>query len=170
VKRKKPLARGTGGLKRTRMRPAKRSLARASKSKGDLGLADRIVLDQLRLAWHRHAVRNGCEACRWFGEPCRGQVEGHHVVYQQHVKAHVNSLRLEAREAEIMMRALLWDKRNAMGLCDRAHKWGQHKRGRPIPRQLLPASALEFAAELGLLHKVERLYPPGGVAERIPVV
>lgn len=86
-----------------------------------------------------------CRVCYQLGLACSGPVQGHHVLTQQ-------ALRKRGFEE------FLWDKRNRLATCEGAHM-RHHTRIRPIPRELLPDSAFEFAAELGLTWLLERVYP-----------
>jgi len=53
--------------------------------------------------------------------------------------------------------AFLWDTRNKVDVCERAHA-AHHNRSRPIPAELLPDSVWAFAADLGLVWYLERYY------------
>jgi hypothetical protein len=108
------------------------------------------------------AVCGGVKVCGGCGTNECGARQPHHIVYQQWIVEHVRTLahnaRLtEAEHAELLAR-LLYDPRNGMPVgynCHRRH----HSRHDPIPFALLPPAALEFAAELGLTHRIERVYP-----------
>lgn len=91
----------------------------------------------------RAGVRNRAGESRWYdvahghcavcgGEGGQRGITLHHVVYRQHV----------AKEG-----GDIWDPRNAMPLCDSDHL-SHHRRGRIIAVDLLPDTALVFAAEL----------------------
>lgn len=114
------------------------------------------------MEWNRRVTALGCQVCSVIGEECDGVVQGHHVVYQQFISrwvdAHAHENDLAALEKADLLRRLLWDVRNGMGLCSRAHR-RHHNRSQPIPLYLVPIGALAFAAEIGLAHRIEALYP-----------
>ena len=90
--------------------------------------------------------RDGLGPCAMRGTTaCSGPLQGHHVIEKR-------ALRRRGLDEH------LWDKRNRMSLCDHHHAQHTvaHKR---IPYDLVPASALEFADELGLTYLIERYYP-----------
>lgn len=112
----------------------------------DDGLAKRF--------WKIAVCRGGCVMCKAFPAPPELRdgrmvdfrtVEGHHVLAKRHLK----------REG---FTGRLWDTRNGMGLCRYHHQRHEHAIQR-VPYALVPDCALEFAAELGLEHVVEREYP-----------
>jgi hypothetical protein len=83
--------------------------------------------------------------------PCRRcgstkNVEGHHVIPRRILRT-------------LGLGWLIWDRRNRLPLCARCH--GRHEmRVAPIPAELLPLSAWEFADEAGLRWYIERHYEP----------
>lgn len=74
---------------------------------------------------------NPCAVCGY--KPPVGLNASHHIVYKSKLKA-------------IGRADALWDLRNALPLC-RYHHDGHHGT-HPIPRELLPDRALEFAARV----------------------
>lgn len=92
-----------------------------------------------------------CAVCVHEGGTCRGQVQAHHVISQECLRKHGFSTRL-------------MDLRNRLPVCEHRHE--QHtNRFRPIPRELLPASAFEFADETGLGWWLDRQYPASTLVE-----
>lgn len=81
-------------------------------------------------------------------------LESHHVTPQQ-------LLRRVARERGLYAPALLSDARNRLVLCSGPQSChARHEAAfRRVPRGLVPAEALEFAADLGLEWYIERTYP-----------
>lgn len=76
---------------------------------------------------------------------CVGPVQGHHVITQQ-------SLRKRGLDDR------LWDVRNGVGVCERAH--ARHTKAvQRIPYDRLPQAAIDFAVEAGLDWQLERYYP-----------
>lgn len=75
---------------------------------------------------------------------CDGPIQGHHVVEKQTLKRRG-------------LTDFLWDLRNHLGVCERAHR--RHTaRVEKIPRSCLPAAAEEFAVEHELSHVLDRAY------------
>lgn len=104
--------------------------------------------------WHQATARGPCVMCRAFRPSTQirrafaadiTHLEGHHVLSKRHLK-------LNGR------RDALWDIRNGICLCryhhERHEKWRQR-----VPRNLLPADAFEFAAELDLTWLLDREHP-----------
>lgn len=115
------------------------------------------------LEWHRRATALGCRVCPETGEACEGVIRGHHVLRKQFVRAYVDAVAhergLDAREKARMERDLVWDHRNALGVCNRRHERHHQSSGNAkIPLSLVPLGAIRFAAELGLAHRLERDY------------
>lgn len=108
-----------------------------------------------RRLWHEQVVRGQrCVMCKAFPVasaqrrvvgPELAHRDAHHIVEKGELRrdGHLDHL---------------WDRRNGLCLC-RYHHFRHHSRAQPVPRDLLPAAAFEFAAELGLLHAIERAYP-----------
>lgn len=92
-----------------------------------------------------------CAVCPAEGGECAGPVQGHHCVSQETLKKHGFTSRL-------------MDLRNRLPICERRHSQHTNK-FRPIPRELLPASAFVFADELGLGWYLDKHYPTA-VSER----
>lgn len=98
---------------------------------------------ELRARWKAHTGRV-CRVCP--RGTCSGRVQGHHVVSQQAL-----------RRRGLASPRPLWDLRNKLDVCVTAHDL--HTRAIvPIPFELVPAEALEFAREHDLLWWVERFY------------
>jgi hypothetical protein len=117
------------------------------KAKVDEGMAKRY--------WKLAVCRGGCVMCRAFpvGEldATRAadlrRIEGHHVIAKRHLRREGHGGRL-------------WDARNGMGLCAYHHQ--RHElRVQPVPYELVPEGAFEFAIELGLDWIIDREYPEG---------
>ena len=87
-----------------------------------------------------------CQVCRYEAlSGCLGPVQPHHVVEAKTLKKRG-------------LREYLYDVRNRLPVCEWRHE--QHTtRFKPIPRSLIPSSAEEFAAELGLTYLLDRYYP-----------
>lgn len=86
-----------------------------------------------------------CQVCPAEGGHCEGRVQGHHVVSKQALRRHG-------------LHEHLWDVRNRLAVCARRHE--RHTTlSAPIAYGLLPSSAIEFAAELGLEWWLDRHYP-----------
>lgn len=124
-------------------------------------------------AWHAAATANGCEVCKYEqGMPlaytvpgCDTSVQGHHPLPQQHIKRYVKTQahkrHLGKAEAALLLRSLLWDKRNRLGVCTHRHE--SHTNGtRPISGNLLHPDTWVFADALGLGHVLARLHPVDG--------
>lgn len=90
--------------------------------------------------------RDGLGQCvlRFTGR-CDGRTDAHHIVS-------VAKLRRAGLDD------LVLDKANRLALC-RYHHTNHHMRSAPVPRELLPDTALLFAAEHGVYGYIERMYP-----------
>ena len=137
-------------LRRTKRLARKKGLNPRSATRSERGDYD---LDKAA-AWHRVIVgvpkkKNPCVQCG-----SRINIEGHHVVAKQEVKRVARSARWEFDQTQ----DALWDARNGMPLCSKCHQ--QHETAfKRVPRHLVPATALEFARELGVEHVIDRYYP-----------
>lgn len=104
--------------------------------------------------WKLTVCRGGCVMCRAFPvapedrrgrEPDLRRIEGHHIVPKRWLRNTGYGSRL-------------WDTRNGMGLCRYHH--GRHElRMQPVPFDLLPDGAYEFAIEVELDWLVDDTYP-----------
>lgn len=123
----------------------------------------------MSMEWHRVTTALGCQVCPHLDQECDGVVDAHHVLYAQFIRSYVESFAhrnyLDEAEKNEMMQRLLWDLRDGMAVCYRAHR-RHHNRTQPIPYRLIPASAIEFAVELGLGHRLDALYP-ADVSDRL---
>lgn len=112
--------------------------------------------------WHDRTVAFGCRVCPETGEECDGAILAHHVLRKQFVKdaldEHFARVSLSVEERNELERICMWDMRNGLGVCYRAHR-RHHNRVAPIPRRLIPAAAWAFAAELDLTRRLEADYP-----------
>ncbi len=84
--------------------------------------------------------------CVFHDDPwdCRGPLQAHHVIRQQDLRKRG-------------WHHLLWDPRNGVTLCRRAHE--QHtSRFRPLPLFCLPERCVVFASELGMGDYLRRFY------------
>lgn len=115
--------------------------------------------------FHRVGTALGCRVCAELGEECEGLVQAHHVLRKQFILSYVDAVAheryLTKRQKADLARELLWDVRNALGVCYRAHR-RHHSRHQPIPFRLVPLSAIAFAAGLGLAYRLENEYPQDG--------
>lgn len=113
--------------------------------------------------WVHTVTSGGCVMCKH--EPPAGhardaarllwRVEGHHIISKQHLR----------RYCKADFERLRWDARNGLGLCQWHHMRHESCKQR-VPRELLPAGAIEFAAELGLDWLLEREYPQEEIHEQ----
>lgn len=113
--------------------------------------------------WHDKTVAFGCRVCPTLGRECEGAVLAHHVLRKQFIRGYLDDREQTAPFGigivrEDLERALMWDLRNGMGVCYRAHR-RHHNRIEPIPRNLVTKDAWTFAAELGLSRRLEADYP-----------
>lgn len=113
------------------------------------------------LEWHNKVVAFGCRVCPQIGEECEGVVQAHHIVRRQFVQDRIDT-RVRAESLNAVQRAelerlLLWDLRNGMGVCYRAHR-RHHSRVQPIPARFVSAAAYAFAQELELVYRIEMEY------------
>lgn len=93
--------------------------------------------------WHRG--HGPCVVCPAEGGKCEGRVQGHHIISKQALKKRG-------------LHKYLWDRRNRLPVCQHRHE--QHEtKVKPIPRELLPQAALDFATELDLGWWLDRHYP-----------
>lgn len=91
-----------------------------------------------------------CVVCPAEGGVCAGPVQGHHAVSKSKLR-------------QVGLTAACMDLRNRVGVCEHRHE--QHTTGfRPIPREVLPPSVFEFAAEMGLGWWLDKHYPERRVA------
>lgn len=147
-----PLARGAPLARRT---PLKRTGTwRASKATWER-------LDaQAHAAWKQKVTHGRCVVCVADGRErdAHPEHDPHHVLPQRVIRRYVRSLRLPVEDAKRLLRSLLWDPRNGICLDRRCHD--KHESGfRPVPRELIPAKAFQFARELGLDWWLEKHYP-----------
>lgn len=100
--------------------------------------------------WREQVTAKGCVMCAAcppsrevraaFGPDLRW-IQGHHVIPKQVLK-------------RTGLSAFLWDVRNGIGLCAYHHE--RHERQRePVPFDLLPAAAFEFADEIDMRHHLD---------------
>lgn len=152
LRRKAPLARGS--LSPNRETSGERSKPPAPLSPGD------VPFKALHAARGRPCGR--CERARRFsdGRPVRA-AGWHHWVPQQHLRAYVRGLRLDPGIAKQYLRRLLKDERNLYAVCSSCHQNAEHG-NTPFTREEIPASAWDFARELGewAVVRLERAYPP----------
>jgi 5-methylcytosine-specific restriction endonuclease McrA len=118
------------------------------KRRGRLNTRRRNQVDRdAAAAWAWVARSQPCAAC---GQSDR--IEGHHVLYAQHVRVACRSLDLDYETWR-------WDVRNLMPLCMRCHQ--AHHTGRRLPLELVERACpgvRAFAVELGLEHRLDRSY------------
>jgi hypothetical protein len=115
------------------------------------------------------AFREGLGKCAICGTRKRRR-EAHHVLPQQHIRTYAHSLRLPEDEERRLLRRLLTDRRNRLVLCAGPLSCHAQLEARRllVTRHRTPASAWEFAAELGEAYvmRLERLYPSGQASVR----
>lgn len=95
------------------------------------------------LAWKNAVTANGC-AVHDNPADCEPPVQACHVISQQTLRNHGHQDKL-------------WDVRNGIGACYRAHRRSDLGIQR-FPVGKLPPAVWEFAGELGLLWVLEGLY------------
>lgn len=100
-----------------------------------------------------------CPACKESYR--RHEMQGHHVIEKERLKKYLaektRGLALAAEEIEKMLNALLWDVRDGVAVCVTCHR--RHTDGvLRLPRACLPATAFEFADEVGLGYVLDRYY------------
>lgn len=92
--------------------------------------------------------------------------EWHHWLPQRLLREYVRSLRLDAEQARTVLRRLLHDERNLSPVCLTCHDAHEHPgvSNERFGRADVPASAIEFAVELGpeWAERLRRLYPAAG--------
>ena len=81
----------------------------------------------------------------------------HHWLPVRKLREHVRSLRLPHDEARVLLSALIHDERNLSPYALTCHLAAENH-APPFTRAEVPASAFEFADELGLVWLIERLY------------
>ena len=101
------------------------------------------------LAWKLAVTEQGCD---FHDNPadCEMPVQAAHVISQQTLRRHGHADKL-------------WDVRNGVSACYRAHRRSDSGVER-FPREKLPAAVFEFADELGLRWVLDRLYPASEAA------
>jgi hypothetical protein len=86
---------------------------------------------------------------------CPGQLQAHHCIRQQTLRAHISTLELS--EAEI--NDWLWNPCIGVTVCDFLH--ARHtSRFERIPFEHLPARVIDFATDRSVLHLLVREHPP----------
>lgn len=80
------------------------------------------------------------------------KLDAHHVIPRERLKKVCSARRLPVTE-------VLWDRRNRAWVCQQPCHANHTSAHRRIPRSRLPASAIEFAKEYGLLYVIDRQYP-----------
>ena len=117
-------------------------------------------------AFHDAAMKHGrCVVCGRTDREARKGVRAHvddgaaagaAVTTITHLQAHHALSRQRLRRNGL--EHLFWDPRNAVPACENpCHPWHTTAKAR-IKMSALPAEALEFAGECGLLHALEREY------------
>lgn len=102
----------------------------------------------LALAFHDAAVRPGyCAACHVRPE----HLHAHHCVEASFLKTELRNV-----VEPLRLDAILFDARNALGVCDRCHLNDHWSGRRRIYRKHVPESAWEFARELDALTGTEK--------------
>lgn len=152
LKRKTGLARGKG-LARSALpkkpahpvsaapvQPKRKPLARRSRRKlGADGRAGEEMIRALRSRWY-------CAICGAGRTRPAYQLDPHHCLPQQRIRAHVRSLRLPEEEAQKLASLLLHDPVNVAVLCRECHERveGNH---RMLPRGAMPAGCWTWVLE-----------------------
>jgi hypothetical protein len=99
----------------------------------------------------------GCQVCPPTKRDPNAKLEVHHVVSQQRLKRWCRERGIAKGSFEELK--ILTDERNTLLPCESCH-WLHTYRGRPIPREAIPAHAWAFIDEKGLREEMEREYPP----------
>lgn len=84
----------------------------------------------------------------------RVAVEAHHIVYKRTLSNFLDLYDIE----EYPLERQVTDPRNGLPLCRHCHD-NHHNASQPIPRELIPEVAWDFARELRLDWWLERHYP-----------
>jgi hypothetical protein len=87
-------------------------------------------------------------------------LQAHHVTPQEKIREYARTL----GAGRLVLRRLLWDKRNGLPLCRRCHDLHTRAVTR-VPLKLVPAGAVDFARELELDYLLERNYTTTEVFE-----
>lgn len=164
LRRKKALAARTQlqQLRRTGLAPGK-GLAPGGgpkRARPPVDAAATLLDQEASGAWHHYVLlraRGRCECGCRRNPGATNQLQAHHVLAQQHIKAYVRGLQLPAAEARVRLRGLLWDRRNGMALLEECHRRHtlQH---RPVRQAALRPEHWQYARELGLVRLLERQY------------
>lgn len=104
---------------------------------------DRVICGS-PLEWKQRVTMHGCQIHDDPAE-CEPPLQGAHVLPQQALKRRG-------------LHAHLWDTRNGVGSCYRAHRRSDGALER-FPREKIPPQADEFAQEHGLGWMLDNLYP-----------
>ncbi len=81
-------------------------------------------------------------------------IEAHHIIAKQTIK---KTAKTEGWDWDREQEAI-WDNRNGIPLCSECHQ--RHEVAfKRVSRSNVPDAAVEFAAELGLGHLIDRYYP-----------
>lgn len=150
-------------------------MRRVSKAKARWDRLVEEVAGERPLDWRNRATAAGCQVCPRRGASgdaiasqfasargrCDGYLHGHHVIRRQVLErlAHTFALdrQLDDREHAELLVELVWDPRNGMGACERAHR--RHHNGiERIEFALVPAAAVAFAVEHALERYLEDEY------------
>lgn len=101
-----------------------------------------------------------CERCAG-QEHSRGATCHHHWLAQEFIRVYVRGLRLPEDRARRLLGALLADERNLSPLCTPCHEEHEQTTVVVFTAADVPASAHEFAAELGSewAERLRRAYP-----------
>lgn len=136
-------------------------MRRVSKAKARWDRLVEEVAGERPLDWRNRATAAGCQVCPRRGGRCDGYLHGHHVVRRQVLERSVKTIaidqRLDDRDHAELLVELVWDPRNGMGACERAHR--RHHNGvERIEFALVPAAAVAFAVEHALERYLEDEY------------
>ena len=143
MKRSQGLRRGTGLKRSGGLQRSARLRSRAKRH--------RSVREQRLMAAWKAGVRKKCSRCGASYRVC-----GHHVLEQREVER-------AARRRHLDWEAYLWDERNRFSACAACHDNHHHTVGHDGRLELgvverEAPDVREFARELGLEHRLERLY------------
>lgn len=160
-----PFKQGAGkGLAPGKPLERRTALARTGIKRGRWTRADWEVWNRLDVQahaiWKGSICRRRCEMCLRSGRArdAHATRDAHHILPARYIRGYVRSLKLPAAEARVLLRSLLWDRRNGMSLCRSCHD-NHESAFRRVPRVAIPMKARQFARELEMEYVIDRLYP-----------
>jgi hypothetical protein len=103
----------------------------------------------------RHQI---CVVCVLERQQQRGAHHWHHLISRARLRRYVDRQGLLPIEAFALERKLIHDERNLMALCASHHLTWKKGLETPVPLEVIPDGAWEFARELDMEHVLERRY------------